>query len=365
MTTSTSNSTFIYRRWSTQGFYVDSKNERLTADGKLPDANDANPYAQFLPPKDGSCPFLELPVELRLHIFSYLSTDNNDDGTLATFNGKHRPHLMQANLKSYPYADLYRSPGRVTRCNATISKHLLTVLHVCHAFREEVLDACFDDRIWVIEASFYDERVAGLCVLPSYLLPSAWVKRLLILTAIDLDGRAKRLANLQPLQQMTNLREVHIVFGIKKWHSRGPGHMYPNPVVAIAQSIPASARVHIGADPDKKKELLSKLGEGINYLFRDRSIDATVAAMQADLPALSERQGTLHVCGRIFDPVSWVPTITCTEADEDGVSIVEAKRQEQRTDCALQGIEPARGSTLAARRSWTNRILRNTQWERG
>lgn len=174
--------------------------------------------------------------------------------------------------------------------------------------RNEVLDACFSqrDETFVIEASLYNQSSAGLLPLPSQkLAPSAWVRKLLIMTVLEEDGTCKGITDLRPLQQMVYLDELRIIVGVKRT-SRG-GRPRPNqkgradnPIAAIVDCIPKSAKVHISCDGTLRDELKASLGSGIEHFFEDEeplSKDIMVSSFGYRQGRLSGRYLDHSQCG--------------------------------------------------------------------
>jgi hypothetical protein len=293
--------TFVFRRWHNEAKgYVDSNNRILTT--PVIDRKPQLLSLPSIPPADGSSPFLTIPTELRLNIYKYLTVADEANNQDTVFTPHSFVERQRTKTSSTRYAYVYRSPGRMTKSNA-VSKEMIILLHVCHQMREELLDSCFDDRVFILEASLYCEDAAGLRMLPSALMPSAWVRYLLILTAVELDGWPKGLADLRPLQQMTNLKEVRIVFTARKrckGHSNSPpGLREDHPIKAIVQCIPRTAKVQLDMNEGIKTQLLADLGPGIGYLFESSETEAALETLQAELPTLNSVQGRLS--GRNVD----------------------------------------------------------------
>ena len=207
---------FVARRWSTLAKdYVDSKNQLLNAtDVTKP----IEKQTHSTPPADGSTPLLSLPTEVRLQIYAYL-TEYYDDPLLRVYD-RHsilRAHdgvnwiTRVADSSGDKYVYWYRSPGRITNPKY-LTKAMMQLFHVCRKLREELIDAYFSDKIFVVEASLYRKSAGGLCVLPADTGPAAWVRRLLVLTVVEVDGSIKGIGDLRSIQQMTSLRDLTIVF---------------------------------------------------------------------------------------------------------------------------------------------------------
>ena len=167
------------------------------------------------------------------------------------------------------------------------------LMQVCHLMRREVMDTLsFAGDTFVLEASLYKDSVSGLLVLPTKkLIPSAWIKKLVIITAVELHGTHKGIANLLPLQQMTNLTEVRILPAIK------PGvavsftlKRLDSPIAAVVECIPKSAQIYLGCDWPLKAELKASLGGYIEYAFMNEESQAT---MESRMVSFTDRQGRL------------------------------------------------------------------------
>ena len=280
--------TFVAKRWNiNQRTYVDSKNNKLQTPKLISDLSTPS-----LPPANGSTPFLDLPTELRLQIYGYLT--NNDTIYLSEFQST----FAIASSRSTAYAYLYRSPGRVTKPNA-ISRQVIDLFHVCRRMREELMDACFSDRTFVLEASLYQRDAGGLRMLPPKLGPTAWVKRLLLLTVVEVGGMMKGIGDLRPLQQMTNLREVFVVFSVRKAvRSSDIGNLERRDDIfrAVFECVPKEATVHFEPDDALQESLLTQLGPSVKYLFEkdgDADTDSTLASLVEKMPALKATKGKL------------------------------------------------------------------------
>ena len=283
-------STFIARRWNTsQKAYVDSKNNKILIKDAV-DTADTGPdfFIPSIPPSSGSTPFLALPTELRLQIYGYLT--ENDKVSLKDF---HRSFDLPSH-NSVAYAYLWRSPGRVTKPNA-ISKQVIKLFRICHLMRVELIDACFNDRTFVLEASLYKQDVGGLYVLPSSIGPTAWVKKLLIMTVVEFDGKVKGVADLRPLQQMVNLKELRIVFSARAYSLGGqkadvlcrPDGIFK----AILECVPTETIVHFETD--------KKYARGCGRLQSMDHTDSTLESVMENQFQLSENKG--HLSGSTVD----------------------------------------------------------------
>lgn len=260
--------TMIYRRWQTeQKGYIDSQGAAVARSVHAPPLPGL-PKEQMTgpdpsnPPQNGSTPFLSLPTELRLQIYGYLTNHSRNIREVV-----HSLSTSRTVSKECATTYLYRSPGRVTKANAVPSE-VIKLFHVSHKMRDELIDSCFGDRTFVIEASLYRRSVGGLNVLPAQLGMTAWVKKLLLITTID-DARAKGIADLRPLQEMVDLRVLRIVF-----KALGPVHPFEvanNPLRAVLSCVQRDCAVHIGADDAMQQELLADLGASVGYLFRDNA----------------------------------------------------------------------------------------------
>lgn len=287
-------SSFIARRWNTTcRAYVDSKNNKLPDIKPVPiDVSSPVLYLPSKPPADGSAPFLSLPTELRLQIYDYLT--DHDTVHLHDLQSTFDMPL----IPSSPYAYLYRSPGRITKPNG-ISKQIIHLFHVCHQMRVELMDACFSDKTFVLEASLYQRDAAGLCVLPPNLGPTAWVKRLLLFTVVEIDGMLKGIADLRPLQQMTNLRELHIVFSVRKKSKSNLSapitvHRLDNIFKAVLECVPEQTAVHFKQDDTFLLQYPFKLDTKAHDLFEDKNdTDPTLATVVDDPKELGEIKGRL------------------------------------------------------------------------
>ena len=185
----------------------------------------------------------------------------------------------------------------------------MKLMEVCRSMRGEVIDACFRDDTFVLEASLYKEESGGLLVLPTQkLVPSAWIKKLLIITVLELDGRQKWITDLRPLQQMTNLVEVRILLTIRR-RSKSPSkasqemiakrRRLDHPVAAIVECVPKSAKVYIGCDETLQKELQGSFGDTLGYLFEHDEAEAMDTVKSDMLNTFQRSQGQLS--GSIID----------------------------------------------------------------
>ena len=260
--------TTVFRRWhTTQRDYVDSKGiiiprpglpRRETDQKSLPEPGDPT-----VPPQDGSTPFLSLPTELRLQIYSYLTAEKKDIREMVGPQSIGGAHANPASNTIYTY--LWRSPGRVTKANA-VPPEIVRLFHVNRRMRLELIDSCFTDRTFVLEASLYRRSVGGLDVLPSRLGTTAWIKKLLLITTLDREkARPNGIADLRPLQEMVNLKELRMLF--RALDPVIPGRISNSPVHAVMQCVPAGTKVIIGLLGTSEEELINELGGGIGYLF--------------------------------------------------------------------------------------------------
>ncbi|KAK3715281.1 hypothetical protein LTR37_007248 [Vermiconidia calcicola] len=284
--------TFVARRWQTEiKDYVDTKNRRIPMPPPVAESHVVN-WQALNPPADGSTPFLSLPTELRLQIYAYLTTDTKVFA-LHEFNSTFDLG-PRSNTK---YAYLYRSPGRITKLNS-ISKQIIKLLHVCHRMREELIDACFSDRTFILEASLYRIGSAGLKSPPLNLGPTAWVKRLLLITTVELDGHIQGIADLRQLQQMVNLEELRVIFLAKRrWfgtHRQAPLQRNDDVLKALLECVPASTVVRFESHESVKDELQSHLNGGIQYLFEnEEESQRLLESTKANMLTLTAGQGKL------------------------------------------------------------------------
>jgi hypothetical protein len=285
--------TFIAKRYNLhQRAYVDSKNVKIEVSERFPawlgDPSD--------PPVEGSAPILSLPTELRLHIYSYLTNRGNDYVTEIQ-----TPFGIIPNSPSQftDYAYLYRSPGRVTKPRS-ISKQVIDLFHICRVMREELIDTCFSDRTFVLEASFYKRDTGGLFVLPLNPGPSAWVKKLVILTLVEGNGFAKGIADLRPLQQMINLKELCIAFSVKDVKRQGTKidalGRRDNVLKAILECVPEDTKVRFEYDNGSNREIFAQFRNmetlnGLYEMYDDQRENAK--AVLDDLSRWEHRKGKL------------------------------------------------------------------------
>lgn len=275
--TTNAKATTVYRRWNTsQKDYVDDKGIVIprpvgpVEEAPPPSGDWQNPAK---PPENGSAPFLRLPTELRLEIYRYLNADEKDIKATVDRQFDARSNYPPRAEPSVMYAYLYRSPGRITKVNA-ISREVIKFFHINHSVREELLDSCFGDRTFVLEASFYSRSVGGLDVLPPRLGMTAWVKKLLIITILDREKlQPKGICNMVPLQEMVNLKELRILFQAPE--PVDPLKVANSPVWAIISCVPASTKVTIGLSIDQvrmyclalEQDIKEDLGRSVDYLF--------------------------------------------------------------------------------------------------
>ena len=281
--------TFVARRWNNSlRAYVDSKNNKIQIYDIVEPTLDISITSKS--PSDGSRPFLALPTELRLQIYGYLT----DDRTVYV-NEFFKSFDITAN-DPIKFAYLYRSPGRVTKPNA-ISKQVIHLFHVCRQMRVELIDTCFNDRIFILEACLYQREAAGLCVIPSRLGPTAWVKRLLLITFVELDDKIRGIADLRPLQQMTNLRELHILFSVTE-RSIGcrTGNILDkldNVMKAALQRVPKTTTVHFRLDESFRQSLLCQL-YSLHHLFENTQLtESALEFLIENMALLNEGKGSL------------------------------------------------------------------------
>jgi hypothetical protein len=281
--------TFVAKRYHlVPRAYVDSKNVKLQ-----------DRFPKWLgdpskPPRDGSTPFLSLPTELRLQIYGYLT--HNDGLHLDDF--KRSFNLPPSSGQSTTFAYLYRSPGRVTKPHA-ISKQVIDLFHVCHKMREELIDACFSDRTFVLEASLYKRDAGGLFVLPSNPGPTAWVKKLALLTTIEAHGFVKGIADLRPLQQMTNLKVLYLGLQITNTYGNCKLNVLERPdniLKAVIECVPKDTEVHFAFDSTIQRELFADL----NVLKYESSLDNLDGDTRTSVTALIDiLAASMHIKGRL------------------------------------------------------------------
>jgi hypothetical protein len=292
--------TFVVKRYSlAQCAYVDSKNVplRLIEHFSPPERFPKCLGDPSKPPKDGSAPILSLPTELRLQIYDYLTNDDVvhvDDfkRALNTFNVPLR--------QTTTFAYLYRSPGRMTRPHA-ISQQVIISFHICRLMREELIDACFSDRTFVLEASIYRRDAGGLLVLPPNPGPTAWIKRLVLLTAVEGNGSVKGIGDLRPLQRMTNLKVLYVAFritSVKNSNCKLDALERPDNVLkAVLECVPKNTEVHFELDASIKQQLFAQFRDLQNYdtSLQDMNEDtkANVKALLDDVAASNDRKGRL------------------------------------------------------------------------
>lgn len=202
-------------------------------------------------------------------IYGYLTKDQekiNDaiDTQFATSSSK---PMLEA---STTYGYLWRSPGRVTKANV-ITREVINLFQISRRVREELLDTCFGDRTFVLEASLYSRSVGGLDVLPPRLGMTAWVKKLLLITTLDKEQtRSKGMADLRPLQEMVNLKELRILF--RAMDRIDPLKEANCAIRAAVSCVPAGTRVTIGLEDETlQAELLRELGHSLDYLFTENT----------------------------------------------------------------------------------------------
>ena len=280
-----------YKRDPRSYMYVDSISDPL-----------AEPTSELLEhdnapkiPLDSPTHFLNIPTEIRLEIYGWLTMGNESPNR---YNGT-LPNLFDLRSGSgTQYVYLYRSPGRCTRPNS-LSRSVMDLFHVCHQIRVELLDAFFSERVFVLEASFYSKDTGGLRVVPPNLGPMTWLRRLLILTVLQLNGPVKGIADLRLLQQMTSLEELQIVFVVQRrreFSSTYPICNVPDDLIkAILECVPKSARIHLGPTAALEKKLLSALGPGVQYLLSENVEETSnvLSTLKDDMDALCETQGRL------------------------------------------------------------------------
>ena len=282
--------TFILKRYSlARRTYVDSKNIALPEYRHFPQPQ-GDPSK---PAKDGSAPFLSLPTELRLQIYAYLT--NNDIDYVHQLERAF--DVATSAGQSITFAYLYRSPGRLSKPHS-ISSEVINLFHVCHTMREELIDACFSDRTFILEASLYRRDAGGLFVLPPNPGPVSWIKKLVLLTVVEGDGLAKGIGDLRPLQQMTNLKELSIVFSMV--NTKIKYHEYidrpDNVLKAIQECIPSDTKVSY----DPKSATVQQLFTQFKNMTWEKSFEtrsfrasAQINTLIEDLAASEHRKGIL------------------------------------------------------------------------
>ena len=292
--------TFVVQRYSlAQSAYVDSKNVPLRPSEHLsPPEN----FPECLgdpsrPPENGSAPILSLPTELRLQIYDYLTNDDvvHVDDFKRLLNAFNNP-----SPQTTKFTYLYRSPGRITRPPG-ISEQVVNLFHICRLMREELIDACFSDRTFLLEASLYRRDAGGLLVLPPNPGPTAWVKRLVLLTVVEGNGSVKGICDLRPLQRMTNLRILYVAFRTTNCKipscKLDPLKRPDNVLKAVLECVPKNAEVHFELDASTKLRLFAQFEDLRSYdtSLQDMTEDtkASVKALLDDVAASNDRKGRL------------------------------------------------------------------------
>lgn len=234
--------------------------------------------------------------------------------------------------------------------------------------REEILDACFGDRTFVLEASLYRDTAGGLLVLPPRLLPTAWVKRLLIITVLEIGGTCQGVADLRPLQQMTSLEHVRIVATLRDRCKNVPflvggqpvrtrvivspiaDKRPDNPITAVVECVPKSAKVEVDVSGETKDELLRTFGEGVRYLCYQPASEADMDATVTDLTMFQEKQGRLsgskvdHSQCLFADCKEELECVNSRcdrwyDAPEEGASAHEVETTSASASVVLSGVE--------------------------
>lgn len=232
---------------------------------------------------------LNLPLEIRFHIFSHLVPPNTSSYTTPEYRWRSIYNLNDGDFSQQVYTYLFRSPSRV--CRPHIAGAHLVVLAVCHQLRSEMLMYHLANKTFVLEASLYQTRISGLEPIPSTGFPDSWlshIRKLLILTVVDAPRRTggtggkRPIANLRWLQQMTGLQELRIVFQVPSILGRPERSLAAIDTIgpldesvtcawpaieAVLQCVPQSCRVVLGSDMDTELSLVAHFGPTINYLF--------------------------------------------------------------------------------------------------
>ena len=134
--------------------------------------------------------------------------------------------------------------------------------------------------------------------MPPTLGSTALIRRLLLITVIEMDGQTKGIADLRPLQRMTNLRELRILFTTRKFgqevvdfHDRADSVFK-----AIIECIPGNAIVHYDIDDpqDEHRERRTPIPQRSGSEYENIGYARWVLdAVKEDMPALEQRKGKL------------------------------------------------------------------------
>ena len=369
--------TFIAKRYSlAQSAYVDSKNVRLRLTERLP-LPLSERFPECLgdpskPPKDGSAPILSLPTELRLNIYDYLTNDDvvHADGFKRALNTFDIPSRQKTT-----FAYLYRSPGQVTRPHE-ITGQLINLFHICRLLREELIDRGFSDKTFVLEASLYRRDAGGLLVLPPNPGPMAWIKRLVLLTAVEGNGPVKGIGDLRPLQRMTNLRVLHVLFrvtNVKRTDCKLDALERPDNVLkAVLECVPKNTQVLFELDAAFKRQLFAQFRDLKHYETSFQAVSeenkANVQTLLDELAALNDRKGELSgslVNHALCEYPVCLEELGCMNshgveeigsrrlADPLSPSKVEEKRSDESDTEALQTTPPAEWGLFQRLTRWT------------
>ena len=239
--------TFVYRRWGTdfRGYVASSRDRLYDSSLSMSEELIQTPYLRAEPASETSTTLMSLPTEIRLRIYEYLVAEDNCF-SLESFEHLFDPIIVQGTK----YAYLYRSPRRTPHPNG-LRRDVAKLFHICRKIREELTDEIFGDRRFVIEASFYQSPMGYPEVLPTSIGPTAFVRRLLLITVIELDDTVHGMTDLRPLQEMINLTELHIVFVATSRERLGSVDILElpnNPIQAVLECIPKRANVKFGTD---------------------------------------------------------------------------------------------------------------------
>ena len=167
--------------------------------------------------------------------------------------------------------------------------------------REELIDACFSDLTFLLEASLYRRDAGGLLVLPPNPGPTAWIKRLVLLTVVEGNGSVKGICDLRSLQRMTNLRVLYIAFRITNCKipncKLDPLERPDNVLKAVLECVPKNAEVHFELDASTKLWLFAQFEDVQNYDTSLQNMNedtkASVKALLDDVVTSNDRKGRL------------------------------------------------------------------------
>jgi len=222
----------------------------------------------------GQASLLGLPPELRQDIFRYV-------------------------IAPHGYAYLYNTPGTYVRRPYSMAN--MTLMLVSRSIRAEAKEVLYAQTVFVIEV-WLSKRLpySTTYMVPQYVLER--IRHLILVVTLSVSSTPND--NLRTFQHMTSLRDVEIAFRVR---NIVPLKDKPDllarlllPIQVFIQGVPATARIHIGADDPLVRRIFISNGDIETNAYSERMMKVA----QRHITRLTYGQGSLS--GLVED--TWTPS---------------------------------------------------------